>query len=114
MNKSELIDVIAIATRGEVTKGAVTTTVDAMLEIIGAQLVQGERVTLLGFGSFSLGHRAARSAKNPRTGEEMHLPSSNVVNFKPGRPLKDRVNPPQPQRMVGPARKSPMPARKTA
>lgn len=67
--------------------------VKAFFGAITQQLGKGEGVTLVGFGSFGVSERAARKARNPRTGKEMQIPASKVVQFRVGKGLKDAVNP---------------------
>ena len=66
--------------------------VNCLLEYIAEALESGERIEVRGFGSFSLHHRLARKARNPKTGESIELPAKTVVHFKPGKELRDRVN----------------------
>ncbi|GAA5002669.1 MULTISPECIES: HU family DNA-binding protein [Acinetobacter] len=89
MNKSELID--AIAQKGGLTKVDAAKALDATLESIGDALKSGDTVTLVGFGSFSVKERAARTGRNPKTGEELKIPASKVPSFKAGKGLKDSV-----------------------
>jgi len=90
MNKAELID--AIAESADLSKASATRALDATLEAITSQLVSGEQVTLVGFGTFSVRPRAARTGRNPRTGEAIQIKASNVPGFKAGKALKDAVN----------------------
>ena len=86
MNKTELI--AAVAEKADLSKkDAITATVDAITEA----LTQGEKVQLVGFGSFEVKTRAARVGRNPRTGEPMTYPACKVPTFKPGKPLKDAI-----------------------
>ena len=89
MNKSELID--AIAQKGGLTRVDAGKALDATLEAIGDALKAGDTVTLVGFGSFSVKERAARTGRNPKTGEELQIPASKVPSFKAGKGLKDNV-----------------------
>ena len=66
--------------------------VNCMLKQMTDALVQGERIEIRGFGSFDLRHRAPRKARNPKTGEDINLPSKTVVHFKPGMVMRSRVN----------------------
>ena len=91
MNKSDLIDALA-ASSGE-SKAAAGRVLEAFLETVAAQLVQGESVTLVGFGSFSVSKRAAREGRNPRSGETIEIKASRVVKFSPGAGLKSALNP---------------------
>ena len=89
MNKSELID--AIAQLGGLTKVDAGKALDATIESISAALKAGDTVTLVGFGSFSVKERAARTGRNPKTGAELKIPASKVPSFKAGKGLKDSV-----------------------
>jgi len=86
--KSELAD--RIAARGW-SRAAASTAVDAVLDEITAALVAGERVTLTGFGTFDSAPRAARTARNPRTGESIDVPATTVARFHVGATLRGRV-----------------------
>ncbi len=90
MNKAELIDKVAVA--AELNKASATRAVEALLESIAASLRSGDQVTLSGFGTFSVTARAARSGRNPRTGETISIPASKNPKFKAGKGLKDAVN----------------------
>lgn len=90
MNKSELID--AVAKRTQLSKKDVEAGVSATLEVITDQLVKGEKVVLVGFGTFETRHRAARAGRNPSTREAIQIPASTAPAFKPGKSLKDKVN----------------------
>jgi len=89
MNKAELITAIADQT-GQ-TKVDVTETLDALLDIIGATLAQGDKLQLTGFGIFETQHRAARAGRNPQTGEAIEIAESTSPKFTPGKALKERV-----------------------
>lgn len=90
MNKSELID--AVAEQADLSKVAAARAVDAVFEVVANSLKDGEAVTLLGFGTFSVRERAARSGRNPRTGEMIQIGASTLPVFKPGKALKEAVN----------------------
>lgn len=90
MNKAELIDKVAAA--AELNKASATRAVEALLESVAATLRNGEQVTLSGFGNFSVTARAARTGRNPRTGESINIPASKNPKFKAGKGLKDAVN----------------------
>ena len=90
MNKAELID--AVAEASEISKAAATRAVDAVIDNISNSLKKNEQVTLVGFGTFTVRHRAARIGRNPQTGEPIQIKASNVPAFKPGKALKDAVN----------------------
>ncbi|WP_405223984.1 MULTISPECIES: HU family DNA-binding protein [Lentisalinibacter] len=90
MNKAELIE--AVADSADLSKADATRAVDAVLDSITGALKQGNTVSLVGFGTFSVKHRAARTGRNPRTGESIQISASNVPGFKAGKGLKDAVN----------------------
>lgn len=89
MNKSELIDVVAAA--ADISKVAATRAVDAMVESITGALQQSDQVTLVGFGTFSVKERAARTGRNPQTGEAIAIKAAKIPTFKAGKALKDAV-----------------------
>ncbi len=89
MNKSDLVD--AVSSSADLTKASAARAVDATLEAIGGALGNGDSVSLVGFGTFSVRHRAARDGRNPQTGAPMHIPASKVPGFKAGKGLKDKV-----------------------
>jgi DNA-binding protein HU-beta len=90
MNKAELIEKVAVA--AELNKASATRAVEAVLDNIATTLKNGEQVTLSGFGNFSVTMRAARTGRNPRTGESIAIPASKNPKFKAGKGLKDAVN----------------------
>ncbi len=90
MNKKELVDAVAKST-GE-TKRAVQDVLDASMTTIQKQVKKGEKVTLPGFGTFSRRQRAARSARNPRTGESIKIRATKVPGFKAGQGFKEYVS----------------------
>ena len=90
MNKAELIE--AVAESADLSKADATRAVDALTQTISDTLKKDEQVSIVGFGTFSLRKRAARSGRNPRTGETISIKVSNVPGFKPGKALKDAVN----------------------
>ncbi|PZN32335.1 MAG: DNA-binding protein HU [Proteobacteria bacterium] len=90
MNKAELID--AVSAQANLGKAEATRAVDAVFDAITAALKSGDTVSLLGFGTFSVKDRAARSGRNPQTGETIEIPASRVPGFKAGKALKDAVN----------------------
>lgn len=90
MNKSELID--AVAQSADMTKAAAARALDAVTQAITDSLEKGDQVTLVGFGTFSVKKRAARTGRNPRTGEDIKIKASKVPSFKAGKALKDAVN----------------------
>ncbi len=90
MNKSELVD--AVAESADLSKAAAGRAVDSMVNAITDSLKQGEQVTLVGFGTFLIRERAARTGRNPRTGEAIEIAAANNPAFKAGKALKDAVN----------------------
>ena len=90
MNKSELVD--SIAEKSGLNKTQATDALNAMMESIGEDLEEGETVSLVGFGTFSVKDRKARTGRNPKTGEPLEIPASKVPGFKAGKGLKDRLN----------------------
>ena len=85
MNKGQLI--AAIADQSGLTKAASEKALNAMISAISKSLKKGDRVGLVGFGSFSVSQRAARTGRNPQTGKEIKIPAKKVVKFKPGADL---------------------------
>jgi DNA-binding protein HU-beta len=90
MNKAELIE--AVADSANLSKADASRAVDAVVDSIASALKKGQQVSVVGFGTFSVKHRAARSGRNPRTGETISIAASNVPGFKAGKALKDAVN----------------------
>ena len=90
MNKAELIAAIAAKT-GE-TKKSAEETLNAFVSVVTDQLTKGDKVQLVGFGSFEVRKRAARKGRNPQTKEEIKIPASKAPVFKAGKALKDLVN----------------------
>ncbi|MCF8231927.1 MAG: HU family DNA-binding protein [Bacteroidales bacterium] len=89
MNKAELIE--AMASKADLTKADAKKALDAFIDATTKSLKKGDRVALVGFGSFSVAKRAARTGRNPKTGQEMQIPAKKVVKFKPGADLSDSV-----------------------
>lgn len=90
MNKSELID--AAASSADLPKADVQKALESVLDEITQAVKKGDKVALTGFGNFELRERAARTGRNPQTGEEMQVPASKSPAFKPGKAFKDAVN----------------------
>ena len=90
MNKADLIAAIAAKT-GE-TKKSAEASVNAFVDVITESLVKGDKLQLVGFGSFEVRKRAARKGRNPQTKEEIKIPASKAPVFKAGKALKDLVN----------------------
>ena len=90
MNKSELVD--AIAEGADISKASAGRALDSAIGAITSALSNGDQVSLVGFGTYSVKHRAARTGRNPQTGSEIQIAASNVPSFKAGKALKDAVN----------------------
>jgi len=89
MNKADLIN--AIAGEAKLTKADTKKALDAFMKVTSEALGKGERVALVGFGSFSVVGRSARTGRNPQTGKEINIPAKKVVKFAPGAELKSKV-----------------------
>ncbi|MBP3502674.1 MAG: HU family DNA-binding protein [Clostridia bacterium] len=90
MNKSDLIAAVAAKT-GETKKNA-EASINAMIDVIAETLASGDKIQLVGFGSFEVRQRAARKGRNPQTGKEMKIDAKKAPVFKAGKALKDAVN----------------------
>lgn len=90
MNKSELIE--AIAESADISKAAAGRAIDAVVDSVTNALKSGDQVTLIGFGTFSVKDRAARTGRNPQTGAEIQIAAAKIPSFKAGKGLKDAVN----------------------
>ena len=90
MNKAELID--AIADGSDLSKADAKKALDAFVNTLSTKLKSGDRISLVGFGSFSVSERSARTGRNPQTGAEIQIPAKKVVKFKAGSELSDSVN----------------------
>ncbi|TDO16844.1 MULTISPECIES: HU family DNA-binding protein [Halomonas] len=90
MNKSELIE--AIAASADIPKAAASRALDAMVDTVTESLKKGDSVSLVGFGTFQVKERAARTGRNPQTGEPIEIKAAKVPSFKAGKALKDSVN----------------------
>jgi DNA-binding protein HU-beta len=90
VNKSELID--QIAKSADISKAAAGRALDATLAAVKTSLKKGQIVTLVGFGSFYVGKRAARTGRNPRTGAAIKIKAAKVPKFRAGKALKDGIN----------------------
>ncbi|MBR3512334.1 MAG: HU family DNA-binding protein [Clostridia bacterium] len=90
MNKAELVE--ALASKTNVTKKAAEASLNALVASIEGALKKGEKVQLVGFGSFEVRKRAPRKGRNPQTGKEIKIPASKSPVFKAGKALKDAVN----------------------
>ena len=90
MNKSELVD--AVCSQSGLAKADATRAVDAVFDAISGALKSGDSVALVGFGTFVVKARAARTGRNPRTGEPLNIAASKMPVFRAGKALKDAVN----------------------
>ena len=90
MNKSELV--AAMAEKANVSKKAAEESLNAVLDVVKEAMAKGDKVQLVGFGSFEVRTRAARKGKNPQTGAEIKIPACKAPAFKAGKALKDIVN----------------------
>lgn len=90
MNKSEMIE--AIAAEADVPKAQAGRVLDAMVSVVGSALAEGQQVSMVGFGTFLVRERPARSGRNPRTGDTIKIAASKTPSFKAGKALKDKVN----------------------
>lgn len=90
MNKAELVAVIA--EKAGISKKDAEAALKAFTETVSEELAKGEKITLVGFGTFEISERGERTGRNPQTGEEMKLPASKLPKFKAGKALKDAVN----------------------
>ncbi len=89
MNKSDLVD--KVAEDAELTKADANDAITSVVEGIQESLSRGEKVTLVGFGTFSVRERSARKGRNPQTGETIQIPAKKVAKFKPGKHLREAV-----------------------
>ncbi|MDC8783852.1 HU family DNA-binding protein [Roseateles koreensis] len=90
MNKSELIDHIAV--QADISKAAAARALEAVIGSVKSTLKKNGSVSLVGFGTFSVTQREARSGRNPRTGDTIKIEAAKVPKFRPGKALKDAVN----------------------
>ena len=90
MNKTELV--AAIAEQADLTKKDTEKALTAFTEVVTRELKKGEKIQLVGFGTFEVVERAAREGRNPQTGKAMHINASKAPKFKPGKALKDEVD----------------------
>ena len=90
MNKAELIE--HIARQADISKAAAGRALEAVISGVEATLKKGESVSLVGFGTFAVSTRPARTGRNPRTGDEINIRKAKIPKFRPGKGLKDAVN----------------------
>ncbi len=90
MNKTQLVE--KIAADADLSKASAGRALDAIIDAVGETLQSGDQVSLIGFGTFSVRTRAARTGRNPKTGDEIQIAEAKVPAFKPGKALKDACN----------------------
>lgn len=90
MNKAELVE--ALAAKADLSKAAAARVLDSVVELITETLEKGDSVSLIGFGTFSVGERAARTGRNPQTGAEIKIPAAKTAKFSAGAKLKSAIN----------------------
>ena len=90
MNKAELI--AAMSEKAEISKKDAEKALKAFTDVVEEELKKGEKIQLVGFGTFEVTERAARTGRNPQSGEEMNIPASKAPKFKAGKALKDLIN----------------------
>ena len=91
MNKGELVD--AVAAKANITKKEALEVISAFLEVVTEAVANGDKVTLVGFGSFERRDRSQREGRNPKTNEPMTIPATKVPAFSPGKQFKEKVAP---------------------
>lgn len=89
MNKAELI--VALSSKAGVSKASATQTLDALLDVLTRTLKKGEKITVVGFGTFTVRKRLARQGRNPKTGAPLKIPAALLPVFKAGKDLKDAI-----------------------
>ncbi len=90
MNKAELVS--AVAKKSDIAKGYAGEVVNAVFDVIAGSLAKDEKVQIVGFGTFDVRDRGARTGRNPQTGEEIQIAATRVAGFKPGKELKGRIS----------------------
>ena len=90
MNKAELVAVMA--EKAEISKKDAERALKAFTEVVAEEMKKGEKIQLVGFGTFEVSTRAARTGRNPQSGKEMTIPASKAPKFKAGKALKDMIN----------------------
>ena len=90
MNKTELVE--HIAKHSDISKAAATRALESIVDAVKKTLKKGGTVSLVGFGTFAVGKRAARTGRNPRTGAAIKIKAAKVPKFRPGKTLKDHLN----------------------
>lgn len=90
MNKSDVIE--HIAQQADISKASAGRALEAVLDAVRSSLQKGEEVAIVGFGTFSVTEREARTGRNPRTGEALEIAAAKVPKFRPGKGLRDAIN----------------------
>jgi DNA-binding protein HU-beta len=90
MTKTELIAILA--ERSGITQAKAKDVLESLIEVITEEVKEGRKVSLVGFGTFEVTHRSARSGRNPKTGEEIQIPACKAPKFKPGKAFKEAVS----------------------
>lgn len=90
MNKADLIN--KVAEKSGLTKTKTAEVIDALVETMQSALAEGDKITLVGFGSFNVSKREAREGRNPKSNEKIHIPAKTVVRFKSGKELTESLN----------------------
>ena len=90
MNRTELV--AAMAEKSQLSKKDAESALKAFIDVVSEEMQKGEKIQLVGFGTFEVSERAAREGRNPKSGEVMNIPASKSPKFKPGKALKDKVN----------------------
>ncbi len=90
MNKADLIN--RVAEKSGLTKTKTAEVIDALVETMQSALAEGDKITLVGFGSFNVSKREAREGRNPKSNEKIHIPAKTVVRFKSGKELTESLN----------------------
>lgn len=89
MNKGDLVD--RMASDANITKAQAHNALNSFIDTVSKELKKGNKITLIGFGTFSVTKRSARKGRNPQTGKEINVPAKKIVKFKPGKTLSDQV-----------------------
>ena len=90
LNKNDVVTVLA--ERADISKNTAGHVLDAFMDLVQTTLNKGDKITLVGFGTFAVKQRQSRTGRNPQTGQTIQIPAKNIPGFKPGKALKDAVN----------------------
>jgi len=90
MNKGDLVD--KVADTSGITKSQAQDAVNCVFDCVASAMKDGDKASFIGFGTFSVNRRNARTGRNPQTGKEIQIPAKNIVKFKPGKALSEHVN----------------------